>query len=294
MESTIQNPLFFFEKALKSEYLQKEWSNFIIEFVKYNGSVYKIEGNSLIIDTEYEDDYGKIQKVYFKENFESDHLKEILDKELVKTYNLIDSIVEELLEASNKSIKLRLKVKVFDKIDALIDNRSSLITDFPIFLDCFVRIQNYVNFQCKKYLEIPFEIDKSPILKIPQNDSETLIDNIFEPIIVAINGGHILNTSDEFEHFVFCMKKFIDDEKFEPSNDKFQFKIKPESILKYIIGRYIVKFRHLYSINQVVAFVNKIITNFENKPQSLSKHYNDRPRNLDSYPFITNNFRKIE
>ena len=295
MEPNIKEPLLFFEKSLSPDFINRKWEEFKEDFCKFNSYWSRIEGNNLILDTEYIDYNGEIKKVYIEENFETDFLKPIFDVELKRVYSIIDTIKEETInESSNKSLEIKLRVRIFDKIDALIDNRKELIEKFPIFLNCFERVKNYINYHCKKYLEVEFKLDKSPIVKTRNDDFETIVDKIFLPLKLAIENKHITNTKEELDYFVDCMKLFVYDKNFEPIQEKFKFRIRPESHLKYIIGRYIKRFKYQYTIEEVVNFVNKIIVNFNENPSSLSKHYNDRPRNLDSFSFITDDFREIE
>lgn len=295
MEPTIKEPLLFFEIALTDDYIIRKWVEFKEDFSKDYGGFYEIMDNNLILNTEYLDSDEVIKKVDIVENFEIDFLKPILDSELRKIYLLIDTIKEEYINESNrKLLEIKLRVKIYDKLDALIETRKELIEKYPIFLNCFERINSYINHHCKRHIDKPFTLDKSPIENILKVESLSIIDKIFLPLRLAVEGKYIANTKEEVDYFIDCMKQFVGNKNFVPLNTKFEFKIKPESILKYIIGRYILKFKYQYTIDEVVSFVNKVISNFENKPQSLSKHYNDRPGNLDSYPFITNEFHEIE
>ncbi len=291
MVSTFEFPLRFFDKCLTNEQIEFHYRNFKDEFSLDYGSTYKVEGFKLILDTEYMDWDSKLKTVYIELDFQTNYLEGILDKELDKTYTLIDEIIEKYHEGTGAvSLKNKIQVKVINKIDALIENRKDLLSRFPIFLTYFERILNYVNFHCKKYIDEPFFIDKAPISENSLDDIKTTIDKIFQPIELGINQKKIANSVNEFEGFKNALNKFYYDKNYKPEIAKFSFKFRPESKLKYMIGRYIKYVCHHCTIEEVIDFVGLILINVEQNKVSYEKHYNDKPGKSKYHPIITDNY----
>lgn len=271
-------PLEYFENSLNPMIIDDHWDSFVESFVSSHGNQYTKDGNRLF-SPEKIDEKGQIINFSYFDDFNY-FLESLFAPELKKTYRYIDEIaIEYINEFSNLKFQNIIKLKFENKINSLIKRNVSTINRYPIYLQTFKTILEYIQINYSDYLESEVKI-KSEYLgySIDSKNYEYTIDKIFSFLYLSkINGFEIISKED-YGFLKENLILFISNKNIMPLKSV-EFKVVKNNLLQYLFGIFYNLYSSNFTIYEMSDFISKLVINFSTreKKNTLSKKYSTPP-----------------